>query len=168
MKTLIALGFALVSSFAIAHAQSGHSHGVGELGIVLENEQLTVLLEIPQHDVVGFERAAKSAREQLTVQAALEKLGQPERLLVPSAAGQCTLADKVIEAPLLTGGKATEGHVDVTVRYVYRCAQPAALKDLQVNVMNEFKRVRSLKVSFAGPKGQRAGRIDAKNPTFSW
>lgn len=168
MKNVIALGLALVSSLAIAHAQHAHSHGVGELGIVVEKDQLTVLLEIPQHDVVGFERAPKSAREQVTVQAALEKLGQAERLLVPSAAGQCTLIDKVVEAPLLTGGKAAEGHADVSARYVWRCAQPAALKEVKVNVMGEFKRVRSLNVSFAGPQGQKAGRIDAKNPLFAW
>lgn len=168
MKNYIALGLAIVSSIPIAYGQHAHSHGVGEIGIVVEGEQLTVLLEIPQHDVVGFERAPKNAREQLTVQAALEKLGQPERLLVPSAAGQCALVDKVVEAPVLTGGKAAEGHTDVAARYVFRCAQPAALKTLQVNVMAEFVRVRSLTVSFAGPQGQKAGKLDGKNPVFAW
>ncbi|PKO34687.1 MAG: hypothetical protein CVU34_06130 [Betaproteobacteria bacterium HGW-Betaproteobacteria-7] len=164
MKILAALCFALASSGALAQ----HSHGVGQLGIVVENDRLTLLLEIPQHDLVGFERAAKTAREQVTVQATLEKLGQPERLFTPAAAGQCVLAEKSITAPLLTGGQATGGHGDVEARYVYRCVQPAALNELRTSVNKEFPRLRALTVSFAGAKGQKAGRLDAKNPVFAW
>jgi hypothetical protein len=166
MKILAALCLACVSS--VTFAQHHHSHGVGQLGIVLEQEQLTLLLEIPQHDLVGFERAAKTAREQVTVQAVLEKLGQPERLFTPAAAGQCVLAEKSVTAPLLTGGPAAGGHGDVEARYVYRCASPAALNELKANVLKEFPRVRSLTVSFAGPKGQKAGKLDGKNPVFAW
>lgn len=164
MKILAAFGFVLAASSAFAQ----HSHGVGQLGIVVEQGQLTLLLEIPQHDLVGFERAAKTAREQVTVQATLAKLDQPERLFAPAAAGQCMLAEKNVVAPLLTGGQAAGGHGDVEARYVYRCASPAALNEVKTNVFKEFPRVRSLTVSFAGPQGQKAGRLDGKNPVFAW
>jgi hypothetical protein len=166
MKILAALCFALASSAAVA--QQPHSHGVGQLGIVVDNDQLTLLLEIPQDDLVGFERAAKTAREQVTVQAVLAKLKQPERLFTPAAGAQCTLAEKTVEAPLLTGGPAGDGHGDVEARYVYRCAQPAALNEVRSSVMKEFPRLRSLTVSFAGAKGQKAGKLDGKNPVFAW
>lgn len=159
---------ALVFASSVALAQHSHSHGVGQLGIVVDNGQLTLELEIPQHDLVGFERAAKTAREQLTVQAALEKLGQPERLFAPAAAGQCVLAERTVTAPLLTGKAAADGHGDVAARYVYRCAQPAALNAVQANVFKEFPRVRALAVSFAGPQGQKSGRLDGKKPVFAW
>lgn len=164
MKILAALCFVLASSCALAQ----HSHGVGQLGIVVENDRLTLLLEIPQHDLVGFERAAKTAREQVTVQAVLEKLGQPERLFTIAKAGQCVLTEKDVAAPLLTGGQDTGGHGDVEARYVYRCANPAALNEVKTTVLKEFPRVRSLAVSFAGPQGQKAGKVDGRNPGFAW
>lgn len=166
MKILVALAVALASSAAFA--QHHHSHGVGQLGIVVEPGQLTLELEIPQHDLVGFERAPQTAREQLTVQAVLDKLKQPERLFTPAAAAQCTLLEKTIEAPLLTGGQAAGGHGDVAARYVYRCAQAAALNAVQASVFKEFPRLRTLTVSFAGPQGQKAGQLDGKKPVFAW
>lgn len=168
MKKLPLILAALLPALAFAHNDHAHNHGVGQLGIVVEGDQLTLLLELPQHDVVGFERAPRNAREQLTVQAALEKLKTPARLFTPTAAAQCVASEQKIDAPLLEGAKGHHGHGDVEVRYVYRCAQPAALTNLKASVSAEFPRVRSLNVSFAGPKGQKAGKLDAKNPVFAW
>ena len=53
-------------------------------------------------------------------------------VFAPAAAGQCVLAEKTVTAPLLTGKAAADGHGDVEVRYVYRCAQPAALNAVQI------------------------------------
>lgn len=168
MKKLPLLLLALFAGLAAAHEQHAHQHGVGQLGIVVEGEQLTLLLEAPQHDLVGFERAAKSAREQLTVQAALEKLRSPARLFAPTAAAQCTPAEQRIDAPLLEGKGGSTGHGDVEARYVYRCVNPLALDSLRVSVGEEFPRLRTLEVSFSGPKGQKAGRVDTRHPLFSW
>ncbi|WP_306602747.1 DUF2796 domain-containing protein [Azonexus sp.] len=166
MKKLSVLLLSLLPTLALA--QHAHSHGVGRLDIVVEKNQLILALEIPQHDLVGFERAPKNAREQLTVQAVLEKLKDPARLFVPTAAAQCALLEQKIDAPLLSGGQAADGHGDVEARYVYACAKPEALNDVQVKALNEFKRVRSLTLSFAGPKGQKAGKVDMRNPAFAW
>lgn len=172
MKTirnlLLPVSLALFSSAALAHGAHAHKHGAGQLGIVIENDQLVVLLELPQHDLVGFERAPANAREQLAVQAALEKLKAPEKLFSLTAAAQCQPVDTRIDAPLLAGGKPQGGHGDVEARYVFRCARPEALNELGVQVMETFKRVRSLNVSFAGPKGQKAGKLDARNTRFGW
>ena len=145
-----------------AYGQHAHSHGAGRIGVVVENDQLTIMLEIPQHDLVGFERAPRNDSEQGAVQTAMDKLDAPERLFVPSAAAQCKVADKKIDAPLLSGRKSQDGHGDVTARYVYRCARPGSLSDL------EIRRVHTLAVSFSGSKGQKAGKIDPKNTVFSW
>lgn len=168
MKKLPILLLTVMPLLAAAHADHAHQHGAGQLGIVVEGGQLTLLLEVPQHDLVGFERAAKSPREQLAVQAALDKLKNPARLFAPSPAAACEISAQQIDAPLLEGGKGHDGHGDVEARYVYRCARPEALVDLRSMVAAEFPRLRSLAVSFAGPKGQKAGKLDAKNPRFAW
>ncbi|MDR1969316.1 MAG: DUF2796 domain-containing protein [Burkholderiaceae bacterium] len=78
MKSIAVLALALLA--APAFAQHAHNHGVGQLGIVVEGELLTLPLDIPQHDLVGFERPAQTAREQQAVQVVLDQLGQPARL----------------------------------------------------------------------------------------
>lgn len=160
--------FVLLSGGALAGAQHAHQHGLGQLAIVVEGAQLTLLLELPQHDLIGFERAAQSAREQLAAEAALEKLRSPARLFVPTEAAQCALSEQKIDAPLLEGKGGSDGHGDVEAHYVYLCANPLALDGLRVQVSEEFPRLRALEVSFAGPKGQKAGRVDIRQPVFSW
>lgn len=148
--------------------QHGHSHGAGRLDLVVEKDRLTLELEIPQHDLVGFERAPKGAAEKRTVEAAMETLKAPERLFAPSAAAGCVAVSHDIDAPLLDGGRSRDGHGDIAARYVYRCARPEALNDLKVRVMERFGRVRTLSVRFSGTKGQKAGRLDRRNAVFSW
>ncbi len=168
MKKLSLLLLVLLAGPASAHEQHAHQHGLGQLGIVVEGAQLTLLLEAPQHDLVGFERAAQSPREQLAAQAALEKLRSPARLFVPTEAAQCTLSEQKIDAPLLEGQGGSDGHGDIEARYVYLCADPLALDGLRVQLSEAFPRLRALDVSFAGPKGQKAGRVDIRQPVFSW
>lgn len=167
MKRMIVQMLALLLVFSLAHGQHVHTHGAGQLGIVVEGNQLTVLLEIPQNDLVGFERAPKDDRERAAVQAAMDKLNAHETLIALSTAAQCKVIDKKIDAALLSGGKSTNGHGDVAARYVYRCAKSEFLTELGVNVIREFKGVRTLAVSFSGPKGQKAGKIDRRNSVFS-
>jgi len=158
----------LLSGVAPVKAQHAHQHGTGRLDIVVEGAQLSVSLDVPQHDLVGFERPAQGARELLAVQATLEKLRLPARLFEPTAAAQCTPGDAKIDAPLLEGKASGSGHGDIEASYVYRCANPQALNGLRVKVGEAFPRLRSLAVSFAGPQGQKAGRVDARQPVFSW
>lgn len=153
---------------AAQHAQHAHQHGVGRLDIALEGETLSLMLEMPQHDLVGFERAPRNAREQATAQAALERLNTPERLFAPTAAAGCRVQEKSVEAPLLDGASSADGHGDVDAAYIFQCTTPAALKDVRVLLIDAFPGLRTLNVSFAGPRGQKAGRLDAGNPVFAW
>lgn len=152
-----------------AQAQHAHRHGVGQLEIVVDQGQLSLALLIPQHDLVGFERPAKSPREQLAAQAVLEKLRDPAQLFTLPAAAQCTAQAPRIDAPLLAAASAAaHAHGDVEARYVYHCANPPALDRLVSQVATAFPRVRALVVNFAGPQGQKAGRLDAGKTEFRW
>ena len=168
MKPFLSLWLVLLSSTALAQA-TPHRHGVGQLDVVVDAARLEVVLQVPQHDLVGFERAPRGAREQVTVQATLEKLGDPDRLFEFSPAARCRLLEKTLDAPLLTGaGGAVEGHADVQARYVYRCEQPAALRDLRVEAFETFRRLHRLDIGLVGPRGQRAGTVSPRQPVFAW
>jgi hypothetical protein len=96
------------------------------------------------------------------------KLKQVGQVLMPSAAAQCTSTGVELESPVLGGKPEAGGHNDLDARYTWRCAKPEALRDVAVGLFADFPRLRRIAVEFAGPQGQRAGRLDARNSRFNW
>ena len=65
-----------------------HEHGVGQLNIAFEGQQIAMELHAPGADIVGFEYAAESAKDRAAVDAAVSTLAGPLDLFVlPEAAG---------------------------------------------------------------------------------
>ena len=70
-----------------------HEHGVGQLDIAIEGQQIAMELHAPGADIVGFEYAAESAKDLAAVDAAVAKLSAPLALFVlPEAAG-CSIVE---------------------------------------------------------------------------
>jgi len=152
---------------ACANAAPAHVHGEARLEISIEREQLLIALESPLDDLLGFEHAPRNAAERQAVQTMAAKLKQASRVFVPSAAAQCVSTGVELESPVF-GGKSEAGHNDLDARYSWRCAKPEALRDVTTSLFADFPKLRRMAVEFAGPQGQRAGRLDARNPRFSW
>jgi hypothetical protein len=167
MKQLIfGVFFGLTATFA--QAAPAHVHGEARMEISVDREQLVVALEIPLDSLLGFERAPRNASEKEAVQGMATKLKDAGKVLMPSAAAQCTSTGVTLESPVLGGKSEPGGHNDIDARYTWRCAKPEALRDIATGLFGEFSKLRLITVEFAGPQGQRAGRLDARNPRFSW
>lgn len=152
----------------IAQAAPAHVHGEARLEISVDREQLLITLESPLDSLLGFEQAPRNAAERQAVQAVAAKLKQASRAFVPSAAAQCTSTGVELDSPVLGGKPEAGAHNDLNARYTWRCAKPEALRDVVTGLFIDFPRLQRLAVEFAGPQKQRAGRLDAKNPRFSW
>ncbi len=61
-----------------------------------------------------------------------------------------------------------DGHADLDGEFVFRCAQPAALRDIEVRLFAAFSHLQRLDVEIIGPRGQTAARLTAKQPRISW
>jgi hypothetical protein len=158
--------FGLTATFT--QAAPAHVHGEARMEISIDREQLVVALEIPLDSLLGFERAPRNASEKEAVQRMAAKLKDAGKVLIPSAATQCTSTDVTLDSPVLGGKPQSAGHIDIDARYTWRCAKPEALRDIATGLFGEFSKLRLISVEFAGPQGQRAGRLDARNPRFSW
>ncbi|MEM8730584.1 MAG: DUF2796 domain-containing protein [Pseudomonadota bacterium] len=100
------LALVTVSALALIAAQAtaqetrelgAHEHGVGELDIAIEGDQMVMELHVPGADIVGFEYAPEAEADKATVAAALETLEAPLSLFVlPDAAG-CTVVEASAE-----------------------------------------------------------------------
>lgn len=77
-----------------------HEHGVGQLDIAFDGNQIAMELHAPGADIVGFEYAAESAADVAAVKAALGTLATPSTLFVIPAAAGCgvTQASAALEA----------------------------------------------------------------------
>lgn len=167
MKLLIFSLFFGVSA-AIAEATPAHVHGQARLEISVDREQLIITLQSPLESLLGFEHAPHNTADRQAVQAMAEKLKEADKVLMPSAAALCLSTSVEINSPILGGKLEPTSHNKLDVRYTWRCAKPEALRDVATGLFIDFLRLRLITVEFAGPQGQRAGRLDARNPRINW
>ena len=68
-----------------------HEHGVGQLDIAFDGQQIAMELHAPGADIVGFEYAAKSAQDRAAIDTAVATLAGPLDLFVLPAAAGCSV-----------------------------------------------------------------------------
>ncbi|TXH37377.1 MAG: DUF2796 domain-containing protein [Burkholderiaceae bacterium] len=182
---------ALVLSTALmgaAQAAGAHQHGVAQLEVAADGNSLTVTLDTPLDNLLGFERGPRTDAERKAVQAMAQRLRDAARLVVPAAAASCQLqgvglASDVIAPGLLAATPAAaasatpatapsaagSGHADLEVVFRFQCAQPQALKSLDVTgLFQAHPRLKQLDAALAAPGVQRGAKLRPKQATLAW
>jgi hypothetical protein len=95
----VALAWALAAGItatapATAHAAGAHQHGVASLELVADGNSLTVTLDSPLDNLLGFERGPRTDAERAKVRAMAQTLRTNATLVVPAAAAGCPCSDK--------------------------------------------------------------------------
>ena len=94
---------------ASAAAQSTHVHGQGQVGMAIDQNLISMTLESPGADIVGFEHEARTAEEKTVVTEALKQLSDPMFVIQLPANASC----KVVQASSeVTSENVDEGHAD--------------------------------------------------------
>lgn len=159
------------------HAAAAHVHGAATLAVAIDGGTLTLLLESPTDSLVGFEQAPRTARERAAVTKMKQTLERPAALFVPTPAAACKSAGVKLESTLFEPGHSHHdpgaheyagGHADLDGEFVFRCARPDALRDLEVRLFDAFPRLKKLKVEIAGPRGQTAAQLTPRQRKASW
>lgn len=148
-------------------AAQAHVHGEARLEIGLAGNTLELRLEVPQEALLGFERAPQSAAERAAWRTLQARLAKPAALFSLSAAAACQAAnapDPEHLHPLPAG----DGHRDLVLAYRWHCRQPEQLRALDSQLFSEFPRLQRIRVDFAGPNGQKSGRLSARQARFTW
>ena len=170
-KTLIAFCIAAAAaSGAFAHGPGAHVHGIAKLDVAIDGETLTLALESPLDNLLGFEHMPRTDKQKAAVRAMAETLNKPAALFVATPAAQCAPASVKLESPVLEPAKkdAGDGHADLDGEFVFRCAHPEALRDIEVRMFSAFPHLRQVDIQVAAPRGQAAGQLTAKQPRISW
>lgn len=163
------LALALATPALAQHDHKAHAHGRIELDVAVDAQRISLRMESPLHDLLGFERAPRSVAERGRVTALAEQLRAADKLFVVDAAGECRLADAVVEAPVLGLGAAApaasaastpaaapdaEAHADLVLTANFDCRKAAAAQYVDVRLFEAFPGVRTVAAQVAGPKGQ--------------
>jgi hypothetical protein len=148
---------ALLLAATAAFAGKPHQHGAAQAQITLDGDRLTLAVQLPQHDLLGHERPPRNATERAAADTLLQRLADAATLGRPDAAAACTPAGPVaVTAPMLAAGAkpGTDDHADIDATTEWRCAQPAALKRIELGLFDAFPRLTRIEVQVAGPAGQ--------------
>lgn len=155
----VAIAIAALSLF-VAHPSShaaphAHEHGVAKLSVAVDGHTLSIDLDASLDGLLGFERAPRTGAERKAAADLLARLRDAGALFKPDAAAGCKAGDVKIEAPVLEPGYKGKGeHADLEAQFSFQCAQPQALRALDVALFDAFKRLQRIDVQVAGAKGQ--------------
>lgn len=179
----------------VANAQEyrdlgAHEHGVGELNIAIEGGRISMELQAPGADIVGFEHAASAAADREAVDAALAVLERPLELFVMPEAAGCTLAEA--HAALEADEHAHEedhdheehaeefheahdadhddhaegGHTEFHAEYALDCASPSDLSQIGFAYFDMFPNAREIEVQLLTEKGAQAFEVERGSPVL--
>lgn len=159
-KMLAAAAVAALAAAGPVWAGKAHEHGVLKLDVAIDGNTLTIAMEAPLDNFLGFERAPRTDAERKAAAEVLARLRSPEQgkpLFAADAAAQCRLTRAEVKAPVLepgTGPAPKGEHADLDAHYEFTCGRPEELRALDVGLFEAYRRTRRIDVQVAGPKGQ--------------
>jgi hypothetical protein len=194
-----ALALALMLPAASTHAEEhrelgAHVHGHGTLNIAIEDKRVSIELEAPGMDIVGFEHAASTDDQKTRVETAKEILQRPLDILALPAAAGCTVAaaDVALEAEHHhdddgdghdhdKAGKTADdhdhsghdhgkgehdGHNQFHATYELECASPSQLTSIGFDYFKHFAGAQGLTVNVVAAKGQSKYEVGRDKPAL--
>jgi hypothetical protein len=157
-----------------------HVHGVAELLVALDGHHLTVTLDSPSYNVVGFEHFARHAADRALLLDAEEKLSASQNILTLASAAQCRIESVDITAEQLSqlaeaghghnhghshdhghSHNEEQGHSEFVVNYHFHCDNPSALSGLTVQAFQHFPGFETIDVQWIIDGQQGATRAQA-------
>ena len=155
------------------HRQMGtHEHGSAQLNVAVEGNILSIGLEMPAMNVVGFEHPAGNDQEREQIMQADRLFRNGTALFQPTPAAQCTLSAAQVESVLLDNSSnsvepAAEGgeqHADFDVSYEFHCSEPSHLRAMSFTLFQQFPGLHKLHTQVSTPSGQSGAELsDADN-----
>jgi hypothetical protein len=176
-----ALAVTLPATLVHAHGLGAHVHGTANLQVAVEGNTLSLDMDTPLDNLLGFEHEPRDDKQKAAVRRMAQTLRDAAKQFVLSPAARCTLVSVHLESsvldPKLLGedskpqqaAKQEEaGHADLDAGFAFRCASPKDLHDVEVRLFDRFHNLHQIDVQLAGPHGQAAAKLDTKQRRLSW
>ena len=169
-----------------------HEHGVGQLDIAFDGDQVAMELHAPGADIVGFEYEAESTEDLAAIEAAVATLAKPLDLFVLTEAAGCNVVnasagleseedhdahddDHDDDHAAEEDGHddhADEDHVDEAdhtefhAEYLLTCADPSAVIDITFAYFDAFPNALEVEVQVISDTGATSFEVERDAPTL--
>lgn len=134
-----------------AVAGPAHQHGVARLDVAVEATRVSIAFETPLDNLLGFERAPRSAAEQRAAEAVLARLRDAAALFRFDAAAGCRSTAIELRSAALklgdTGAPAAGEHADLDASWTFSCER--APVQLEHGLFAAFPRLQRLELQSA-------------------
>ncbi|HTU62724.1 MAG TPA: DUF2796 domain-containing protein [Polyangiales bacterium] len=140
-----------------------HEHGTATLDVALDGTRLQLHFRTPAINLLGFEHAPRSPKEQDTAARSTRLLRDGAAQFQPSAAARCQIVTTRVTEP---DWSASEEHADFEAEYEFRCERPAALKQLEVRLLSQLDEHLKVRAQVASGSGQHGAELTHANPTL--
>ncbi len=175
------LACAALPASADEHRQLGaHVHGHGRLNIAIEGNTVSMELEVPGMDIVGFEHEPSTPEQKAAMANAKEKLLNALALFGPAPEAGCALRHVKVSTEAehedeheheahATGGHEEEPghrHSEFHAEYSLNCSSPSRLTSMTFQYFKDFAGAQELDVSVIAPKGQSSFEVKRDKPTL--
>ncbi len=164
MKPLLSAGLCALWLACAAPSWAGkaHQHGVARLDIAVEPQRVTLELETPLDNLLGFERAPRTDAERKAADAAVARLRAAAALFRIDPAAGCTLAKVTLAAPVLglggsgagSSGNDKDAHADLEGRFEFDCKAGGRAGFVEVGLFDAFEPLKRIELQVVTPKGQ--------------
>jgi hypothetical protein len=174
---IFSAAMAFVFSPAIGH--EAHVHGIGKLDVAVEGANLSLHLDTPLANLLGFEHSPRSDMDKKAVQQMAHTLGDAGILFAPTLAAECRIVSANLKSSILdqaTAKKAKAGaekkhqntHADLDADYTFTCAHPERLNSIDVKLFTLFKGFQQIDVQIISQKRQSAQKLLPNSSRISW
>jgi hypothetical protein len=166
------------------HRELGaHEHGVGRLNIAIEGKRISMELEVPGADIVGFEHEASTKEQKAAVKKAKSTLEGVLNVFKLPAEAKCKLAEAKVKIETedhdndKAGGKSQakheeekEGdhHSQFQATYAIDCAAPEKVTGIDFKYFELFPEARKLDINLATEKGQSHFEVSREQPQLKF
>ena len=171
-----------------------HEHGVGQLDIAFDGDQIAMELHAPGADIVGFEYAAESAEDRGAIDTAVATLAKPLDLFQFPAAAGCGVVQAAAEleseeehaehAEHDHDDHAEEaehaehdhddhdehaddaGHTEFHAEYLLTCADPSAITEITFAYFDVFPNALEVELQVITDAGATAFEVERDAPVL--
>lgn len=169
MRLRLSLVLAALLPMQNLMAADVHQHGIAQLDLVIEPPLLAIAFNSPLANLVGFEHRPVTAEEHADWERTLAQLQRAEELFRLPPDADCSLSRADLHLPFKLQPEvrspahdhghdhneaAHSDHADLMAEYQYLCANPRALKMLELPLLQRFPAIERLNAQLVTPSGQ--------------